>query len=150
MAHSQVRGWVPEFGRLGPTLAGSTLALTMAFMGLVSLASGPVPGLSGRIPYYVLAAAAVFATALMVLEGHWRDGRNLLGIAVGVAVAAFVVLGLGAEGLVYAARNPAVAFSAQRFLYLLSAALVTTGLGYWTANHADAFVRSFGRSAYRR
>lgn len=149
MAHSQVAGRVPEVGRLGPTLAGSTVVLTLALFGLLSLSEGSAPGLGDRIPYYVLGCAAAFATALLVLDRRSRDGRRLLGISVGVAVVAFVLVGLGVEGLLYAARNPTVAFSTQRFLYLLSAALVATGLGFWTTNHARELVRPFRRSSFR-
>lgn len=150
MAYSQANRTSPLLERVGPVLVGSTVALTMALFGLLALVGGNTPGLSGRVPYYVLGAAAAFAGALMVMEDRARDGRTLLGVAIAVAAGAFVLLGLGGEGLLYAARNPDVAFATQRFLYLLSAALVTTGLGYWATNHADEAARSLRRTRLRR
>ena len=135
MAHSQIRSKRPVLARVGSLVAGSTVALTLAFFGILALSSGSVDGVGNRVPFYVLAAAVTFAAALFVLDRRSRDGRGLLAVSVAVAVAAFVLVTLGLEGVAYAVTYPGETVGTNRLLYLLSAALVTTGLGYWVSNH---------------
>jgi len=135
MAHSQIRSDRPVLARVGPLVAGSTVALTLAFFGVLALSGGGAGGLGNRVPFYVLAAAVTFAAALFLLDRRNRDGRGLLAVSVVVAVAAFVLVTLGLEGVAYAVSAPAETLATNTLLYLVSTALVTTGLGYWVGNH---------------
>ena len=149
MAHSSVTSNHPVLARVGVLVVASSLALTLAFFGLIALATGSADELSGRVPFYVLAAAVTFAGALIGLDRRNWDGRDLLYFAVGLAVVAFVLFTLGLEGVVFAINYPGESLGSRRFLYLLSAAMVATGLGYWFVSHWAEFARSIRRSAWR-
>ena len=146
MAHSQFGSTRPVVARIAPLVAGSTLLLTLSFFGLIAFGRGGVAGVGGRVPFYVLAAAVTFAAALFGLDRRAGDGRNLLALSVAAAAVAFVLVTLGVEGVAYAITSPAEALSTNTVLYLLSAALVTTGLGYWVANHLPSLMKAIRRS----
>lgn len=135
MAHRQLTSNRPVLVRVGSLVAASTLVLTFAFFGVLAFASGDAAGVGGRFPYYVLGAAATFAAALIGLDRRRRDGRNLLVVASAAALVAFVFITLGLEGIAYALRRPSDALASRKVLYLIAAALVSTGLGYWGLNH---------------
>ena len=145
MAHSQVSGDQPVIARVGSLVAGSALALTLAFLGVVAFATGEAAGFGDRVSFYVLGAAVTFAAALIGLDRRARDGRDLLGVAVGLAVVAFCLVTLGVEGLAYAASRPDEVLLSNTLLYLLSAALFATGLGYWGLAHWKEFAREIRR-----
>lgn len=147
MAHSSVSSNHPFLARIGTLVLGSSLALTLAFFGVLALATGNAAGLSGRVPFYVLAAAVTFAAALVGLDRRHWDGRDLLFVSIGLGVVAFLLFTLGLEGVVFAIEHPGESLASRRFLYLLSAALVATGLGYWLASHWPEIARSIRRSA---
>ena len=148
MAHSPISTNRPVLARVGVLVVGSSLALTLAFFGLYAVASGTAVGLSDRVPFYVLAAAVTFAGALFGLDRRQWDGRDLLYFSTGIATVAFVLVTLGLEGVVFAVQYPGESVASRRFLYLLSLALVATGLGYWGMCHWGEISRSFRRSAW--
>jgi len=121
--------------RVGGVVVGSTLALTMSFFGLVALVTGGAEGALGRLPIYVFALAASFVGALVALEDLSVDAETVLGAAAGVSFTNFLVVGLASEGTIYALRYPQQVVSSQLFVYVLSAGMMATGLGFWLANH---------------
>lgn len=145
MAHSQFRSNRPVLVRVGWLVAASTLVLTFAFFGLLAFASTEPSGIGGRVPYYVFGAAVTFAAALIGLDRRARDGKNLLVVAAAFAFVAFVFVTLGIEGIAYAFRRPSEALAVQKVLYVIAAALVSTGLGYWGINHWRELARKVRR-----
>lgn len=121
-----------RLGRLAAMVGLSTVALTASFVGLVALVTGNVTGTTSRLPFYLLATAAVFVAGVVLFEESRHEGRRALVAAVVAAVATLFVVGLGGEGVVYALENPESAIRSQLFTYLLSAALIGTGVGYWS------------------
>jgi hypothetical protein len=128
-----------SLARVGALVAGCTLVLTAAFVGVVALVSGLSPGLNTRLPVYVLVMAGSFVGTLLVVERRRRDGRQIIVTAAGVGTAAFVLVALAGEGLSYAAANPTEVFDPTLILYLLAAGLIGTGLGYWGVRHWREF-----------
>ena len=148
MAHQPVSSNRPVLARVGALVVGSSLALTLAFFGLLAVVTGSAVGLAERVPFYVLAAAVTFAAALVAMDRPSWDGRDLLFYSVCVSAAAFVLITLGLEGIVFAIQYPGESLASRRFLYLLSLALVATGLGYWVICHWTELARSIRRSAW--
>ena len=120
-----------RLGRLAAIVALSTVALTASFVGLVALVTGSVDGTLSRLPIYLLVTAAVFVAAVVLFEESRHEGRGVLVAAALTAAATLFVVGFGGEGVVYALANPEAAIRSQLFTYLLSAALIGTGVGYW-------------------
>jgi len=135
MAYSQRT--VPEgfVARIGLPIVVCTAVLTLGFFGVVALATEQAPQLSLRIPVYVFGAAVAFVGVIVGLDRMHREGPTILAAATGLAIAAFCVLLLGGEGALYVARNPEQVIESRRFLYLIAAGLVATGLGYWGVRH---------------
>ena len=123
--------------RLGGVVGGSTLALTMSFFGLIALLTGTAGGAMTRLPLYVFALAATFVGTLVALEDIHADAEAILKAAAGAAAGNFLLVALASEGSVYALRHPTEAVSSQLFVYVLSAGMIATGLGFWVANHYD-------------
>ena len=121
-----------------PILA-STLVLTSAFLGALSLLTRSVPDFSARFPYYVLIMALGFVTALFLLERPRIDGSQVLMATVGLTVTVFVLVTLAGEGLAYALEYPSAVFQSDFILYLLAAGLIGSGLAYWTIRHWREF-----------
>ena len=63
------------------------------------------------------------------------DAETVLGAAAGVSFTNFLVVALASEGTIYALRYPELVVSSQLFVYVLSAGMMATGLGFWLANH---------------
>ncbi|QKY18938.1 hypothetical protein B4589_000585 [Halolamina sp. CBA1230] len=125
-----------RLGRVLALVVASTLALTASFVGIVALVRGEVRGMGGRLPIYAATTALVFVGGVVGFEPRYRGTRSLSSATV-VAVAALLVTGLGSEGLVYAWDHPADVFEIQLLGYLLSAALMGTGVGYWSVRNLD-------------
>jgi FtsH-binding integral membrane protein len=141
------RGRLAGTGPLVAAIAGCTLVLTAVFVGVVALASGQTAGAVGRLPLYVLATAVAFLAVLLVADHDRTHGATILARAITVAVCSFVTVSLGTEGAVYAVRYPETVVGSHLFVYLLSAAVIAAGLGYWAArNRRD--VRDLARSDY--
>lgn len=121
--------------RVGAGVTVCTLALTAAFLGLVALVTGEATGVGARLPVYVLVMAGAFVGSLVLLEEGRRDGTTVLTAAALIAVAAFALVSLGGEGVLFAVDEPGEALGSQLLFYLLAAALVGTGLGYWAVQH---------------
>ncbi len=121
-----------------PILA-STVVLTAAFLGTLSLFTGGVPGFSVRFPYYVLVMALGFVTALFLLERPRIDGSQVLMATIGLTVTVFALVTLAGEGVAYAYKYPSAVFQSDFILYLLAAGLIGSGLAYWTIRHWREF-----------
>ncbi len=88
---------------------------------------------------------SLFTAVLLVVDHSRTHGLTILGRAVVVAVLCFLTVSLGTEGLVYTVRYPRTVVGSYLFVYLLSAAAIASGLGYWAArNRRD--VRELVRS----
>jgi hypothetical protein len=126
--------------RVVAVVAGSTLALTLAFVGALAFLDGATTGLLSRLPWYLVATGALFVAAILLLESRTDDGRRILFSAAVASALGFAVVTFGVEGLVYAVRNPGAVLVSQLILYFVAAGLLATGLGYWTLNHWREFV----------
>lgn len=124
--------------RLGLVAAGCTLVLTACFIGIISLLEG-LDGVSARMPLYVLALAAAFATTVFVAEQRHYDGRAILVTSLSIAGATFVIVLLAVEGLIFTYNNPATVLNTDQLPYLLAAGLLGTGFGYWVIRHWREF-----------
>ena len=125
-----------QLGQLGPlvgVIALCTAALTAMFVGVVGLASGQMTALVSRLPLYVLTSAVVFVGTLVVVDHGRYHGRTVLTSASVAGLAGFVTVSLGTEGVVYAVTNPGGVVTSHLFVYLLSAAIIASGMGYWVA-----------------
>jgi len=120
-------------------IAISTLLLTTAFLGVLAIVSGGNPGIGDRVPVYLLLAAAVFVTFIVLLEHRDLDGRTVLISTTSIAVATGALAWLVGEGLVHALLDPGEVFASQTIVYLIAAAVACTGLFYWTLNHWREF-----------
>ncbi|MBX0323831.1 hypothetical protein EGH21_12400 [Halomicroarcula sp. F13] len=121
--------------RTGGLVGVCTLALTAAFVGVVALVTGGASDASSRLQLYVLAGAVTFVAGLVVLEeSRHRGQRGLVGASV-AGIVGFLQVALGTEGVVYAVENPEVVVSSDLFVYLVAAALVASGLGYWSVRN---------------
>jgi hypothetical protein len=132
--------------RAGPLIAACTLALTAAFIGVVALLSGAAAGVVARLPLYVLAGAVGFVGALLAVEHSRRTGQSALATAAVTGVVGFVLIGFGTEGIVYALTRPDAVVASHLFVYLLSAALIASGLGYWSVRNWSDLSRLLRRS----
>jgi len=119
----------------GPLICATTLALMAAFLGIVGIASGNAAGLVGRLPLYVLAGSVGFVAALLAAEHSQYYGREGVVTAAAVGIIDFVMIGLGTEGVIYGLTYPEAVVASHLSAYLLSAAMITSGLGYWTARN---------------
>ncbi len=124
------------------SIAGFTIVLTAAFVGLVALLSGDSSGASDRFPYYVLAFAVAFLLALWQLDDERRDGRMVLIAITGIAVGSSLLFGLAVEGVAHASADPASVFNTHMLVYFLSAAIICTGIGIWGFRHWREFARA--------
>ncbi len=130
------------YGRLGLLVLACTAALTLAFVGVVSLATGDAGNVGGRVPFYVLGTALAFVASLLLVDGPRRDGRTVLAISGAVAGVTFVLLSLGTEGLRYAVVHPENVLVTSSGLYLVAAGLIGTGVGYWALSHWRELART--------
>lgn len=121
--------------RLGSVVVGSTLTLSASFFGVVALATGEAAGTLDRMPFYILASAAAFVAALVLLEEWQLDAQTVMRAAGSIAGAAFLLVGLGVEGVWFVLQHPSAVVTSQLFVYVLSAGMMATGLGFWTARH---------------
>jgi hypothetical protein len=119
--------------------------LTAVFLGGVALVAGRAAGFVARLPLYVLASAVAFIAVLLVADHARTHGTAILARAAGVALVGFATVSLGTEGVVDALRYTDTVVYSHLFVYLLSAAVVVVGVGYWAArNYRD--VRSLAAS----
>lgn len=121
-----------------PILA-STVVLTAAFLGALSLLYQSVPGFQNRFPLYVFLMALGFVTALFLLERPRIDGSQVLMATIGLTVTVFIIVTLAGEGFMFAWTYPAEVFQPDFILYLLAAGLIGSGLAFWTIRHWREF-----------
>ena len=100
-------------------MAALTVVLTAAFVGVLGFVSGAALDVRSRLPYYVLAMAVVFVAAVFRLDDRDRPGTVVLTSVSAVAVAAFVLVALATEGVVYAATNPDEVVTTRLIVYFL-------------------------------
>jgi hypothetical protein len=115
----------------GSIIGVCTVTLTMAFVGLVGLVSGEASGALTRLPVYVLVSSIAFIVALLVMDHSRYYGQEVLVRALTTGFVGFIVAGLGMEGLIYALSHPERVVVSHLFVYLLSAAIIVSGLGCW-------------------
>jgi hypothetical protein len=117
----------------------STLLVTSSLVGVLAVTEGLVEGVGGRVPYYVLAAAAVFVGLIVALEMRLDDGSRIITTSVVVAAVSLVVISLSIEGLFFGMQFPSKLFS-NLLPYFLAAGLISTGLIIWAVQHWREFV----------
>jgi hypothetical protein len=108
-------------------------------VGVVSFLTGSATDVGARLPFYVLAMAIAFAGTLFVLDDPTADGIRVIVATVGVSVACFVFTALGAEGFVFAVRNPERMLASNMLVYFVAAGLICTGLAFWALRHWREF-----------
>jgi hypothetical protein len=128
--------------RTGLFVVASTLALTASFLGLVALVTASASGLDARLPFYVLALATAFVAGIVAFEGTYRDGHRVLRAAGLAALGAFLLVGLGGEGVAYLLQERGQLVSSHLLVYFLAAGLIGTGLGYLGVRHRGERSRS--------
>ncbi|MFB9825689.1 hypothetical protein [Halobaculum roseum] len=133
MARGPVSGrrWI----RAGGVVLSFTAVLTAAFVGILGLLRGSVTDTGSRLPLYTLAFAVTFVAAIYLFSRYGADARTVLFSGLGFGAVAFVLFGLGAEGVVYAVRSPAAVFGSHLVIYFLSAGMIVTGVGFWLVTH---------------
>jgi len=103
---------------LGRTVDRTMLARTGALVGVCTAA-----------------LTAAFVGSLIVLEESRHRGKTVILGAVGTGIAGLVLVGLGTEGVVYATSAPGTVLSSSLLVYLVAAALIASGLGYWSVRN---------------
>lgn len=123
-----------------------TVALTAGYFGILALIREEAIGIGDRLPVYALVTAVVFVTMILSLERRRSvRGVTILSTATATALASSVLIFLAGEGIAYAIRFPQRVFDISLIIYLLAAALITTGIGYWILRHWREFVRTSQR-----
>lgn len=136
MATAQARGFGrTDVARAGALVTSCTIILTASFVGLVALLSGRAPGVSVRLPLYVLGLAAAFVAAILALENRGHDGWTVLHLAATISVYGFILAVLGGEGVMFIVRHPGELVASQLLFYFLAAGMIATGFGYWGIHH---------------
>lgn len=116
-------------------IVGSTLLLTAAFLGVFAILDGQVSGFTNRFPFYVLLMAIGFVTALFLLERPNLEGTQILVATLGLTVALFIIVTLAGEGLTFAIQHPREVLDPNLIVYLVAAALIGSGLAFWSIRH---------------
>ena len=125
-----------------PVIVFCTVVLTFSFFGIVALTTGQTTGVAERLPFYAFGMAAVFVATIVFLDQKDFDGRAIIVAAFGSGVVSLVLLSLGGEGIVYVWNNADTVTQSHRFMYLVAAGLMTTGIGYWVLRHWQDLVDS--------
>lgn len=133
------------FARVGLLIVACTVLLTASFYGVVAMLDGQLTGVGERLPGYLLVAAVAFVGTVVLLEAYESSGRTIIVTASIMGLLTAVLVPLGVEGFLYALDHPDEVVNSTLFLYLLAAALIGTGLGYWGLNHWREFTG--GRSS---
>lgn len=123
---------------IGGLIAVSTFVLTASFIGVLAFAAGTVTGLTGRVPWYLIAAAVVFVGTIVLLEGVEANGASIIVHSLVIGMVGFVLVTLSVEGVIFTVKRPRVLLS-RLPLYFLAASLAATGIGYWGLNHWREF-----------
>lgn len=137
------RQWV----RASAVILGFTAVLTADFVGILALIERSNLDVASRVPVYSLAMAGAFVATIYSFSRYGADARTVLLSATGFGVAAFVLVGLAVEGVVYALTSPGRAFDSQVVIYFLAAGLMGTGVGYWLVAYWRDLVEESGPPA---
>lgn len=132
-------GEVGVYTRISAGIAACTVVLTASFLGVVAIMSRDITGFQSRIPWYLLLGAVVFVAAIVLLEDHGADGREILLTAVVSGVTGLVVGVLSVEGVIFTVRYPEEVFVSRLVVYFLAAGLIGTGIAYWSLRHWREF-----------
>lgn len=124
----------------------STIFLTASFMGILAFVSGATMDVSDRLPWYLVIGAATFVGSIVLLEHAESEGYTIIVTTIVTSVIMFILTLLAVEGVIFSLRHPEVVINSQTILYLLSAAMVGVGLGYWGFNHWREFTRNPSQS----
>lgn len=125
-------------------VVSSTLAVTVAFVGLLALVTNEAAGLGNRLPYYAVVLSFAFTVLVLVLERHLEDGSTIIVNAAALAITVAILVALDVEGAVYAYRYPGELVASQLLLYFLAAGCLCTGLVYWGVHHWREFTQPAG------
>lgn len=117
--------------RLAVVVLACTLVLTAMFVGVLSVSTGGMAGISERLPFYVLAMGVIFVAAIVGLDGEIREPLAVLRMAVAAGGFGFAGILLSGEGVTYMANNSGQLLTSQLLFYFVAAGLVGTGLAYW-------------------
>lgn len=120
----------------------STIFLTASFMGILAFVSGADMNVSGRLPWYLVIGAGTFVGSIVLLEQAESEGYTIIVTTIVTSVAMFILTLLAVEGVIFMSRYPEEVINSQTILYLVSAAMVGVGLGYWGFNHWREFTRN--------
>ncbi|AKH97491.1 hypothetical protein [Halanaeroarchaeum sulfurireducens] len=126
---------VETVGQAVVPVAGSTVLLTAAFLGILALLTNRATGFADRFPYYVLLMAVGFVVALFLLERPTLEGTQILVATLGLTLTTFVVVTLAGEGITFAIKHPDEVLVSNLIMYLVSAALIASGLVFWSVRH---------------
>lgn len=130
--------------RVALAVVGSTVLITAAFLGVKGILEGGVPGMTDRLPLYLFAAGVVFVSVLYLLESRDRNGTVVLVGSLGLALLAFVLLGLAGEGFARLWATPGELLTSRLLVYFLAAALFCTGFGFWLLYHWREYLTTTG------
>jgi hypothetical protein len=87
----------------------------------------------------MLLMAIAFVITVVGLIRREVGGGVVLSAATGVGVLTFSLGLLAGEGVVYTVREPSEVLGSNLVVYFLAAALIGTGLSYWTVNYWREF-----------
>ncbi|AEN07274.1 hypothetical protein Halar_3701 [halophilic archaeon DL31] len=132
-----------QYLRVAGVVIVSTVVLTAVFLGVLAVVTGKAPGLGGRVPVYMLLMAVAFVISVVGLIRCDVGGGVVLSAATGAGVLTFCIGLLAGEGVVFTVREPSAVFGSELVVYFLAAALIGTGLSYWTVNYWREFT-NFG------
>lgn len=128
-----------QYLRVAGVVTVSTVVLTAAFLGVLAILTGKAPGIGARVPVYMLLMAIAFTISVVGLIRRDVGGGVVLSAATGVGVLTFALGLLAGEGIYYTVRKPSEVFGSELVVYFLAAALIGTGLSYWTVNYWREF-----------
>ena len=117
----------------------SSLAISVAFIGLLALVTGRAPNIGSRFPFYAVVLSLSFTAIVFALERYVSEGGKILLSAVVFSVTATIVFALDVEGLLFAIKYPNELVASQLILYLFAAGGLSTGLVYWGVHHWREF-----------
>lgn len=131
-----ILGRVSESTKIQITgIAGATVFLTAAFVGVLALLTGVTSGISNRLSLYVLIAGVVFVTSIVTFSRRGLDGGTVLLGTIGLSLVSGLLVLLAGEGLRYAIVQPSEVFQWHILAYFSAAGLVVIGLTYWTLQY---------------
>lgn len=125
--------------RKGSLVLCSSIAISVAFVGLLALVTGRAAGIGNRVPLYAVVFSIAFTAIVFSLERHLADGSTILLTAVVFSISTAVVFVLDVEGVLFAIAYPDELVASQLILYFFAAGCLSTGLVYWGVKHWREF-----------